>query len=92
MPLVDAVAYQGQLLEQQAGEDATISKVKEEYAFVKSVSPNTKFNLQLWVGRETPEVIVDTFNKLKGNFDTAVIGANPGTSASEILTVVNGIN
>lgn len=89
LKVVDSIGYQGQLAYLKVGEDELVSMIKEKYNFVKSVNSNTNFQFQLWVGRQTTDQIISTFNKLSNYMDVAVIG---GATSSDIITIINGLN
>lgn len=89
---VDAIAYQGQLLLPSIGEDAFVQTVQQKYAYVKGVNSNVEFSLQLWLGRQTPQEIINAFNRLTNSMDNAGIGTHDINKTSQVQEVLSGLS
>lgn len=87
---VDMIFYQGQLLLPTAGEDSFVQTVQQRYTYVKSVNSNVEFHLQLWLGRQTPQEIINAFNRLTASMDNAVIGTH--SDLSGVQQVLSGLS
>lgn len=81
---VDGIVYQGQLLYESVGEREFIQTVKGKYNYVKANS-DTRFQVQLWLGRQTPNEIVRAFNKLRFHMDVAAIGPANHSQVDDVL-------